>query len=250
MNGFQKLKFLYQNQQKNTEYWENKYKSRSWQDYDEITKRELYNHTFRASVDLLIEQCALENNSNVLEIGCGWGRCIIGLRRHFPEIQITGIDLASSVIDKARTIVQGEIGNHNIQFQQGNAEELNFPDESFDAVISTRVFQYVKDPENALKEVYRVLKRNGRVTILVPNKLNPVRFLTYHTQLLTNSTMASWMYKAGLGNVKKGTIVFLPPRIKRFPEESVWVTIDKILSRIPIVNSIGGLAWASGQKLM
>lgn len=50
----------------------------------------------------------------------------------------------------------------------GRAEEIPFPDESFDSVISTQVFEHVEDPERAAQEIGRVLKKGGSILVTVP----------------------------------------------------------------------------------
>jgi ubiquinone/menaquinone biosynthesis C-methylase UbiE len=56
-------------------------------------------------------------------------------------------------------------GVSNIEFREGSAEELPFPDNSFDVVISNGVFNLVVDKARALVEVYRVLKPGGRLLL-------------------------------------------------------------------------------------
>ena len=53
-------------------------------------------------------------------------------------------------------------GVENIAFLEASAEELSFPDNSFDVVISNGVFNLVVDKAKAVGEVYRVLKPGGR----------------------------------------------------------------------------------------
>ncbi len=50
----------------------------------------------------------------------------------------------------------------------GRAEEIPFPDDSFDTVVSTQVFEHVENPELAAAEVIRVLAKGGRLLITVP----------------------------------------------------------------------------------
>lgn len=50
----------------------------------------------------------------------------------------------------------------------GSAESLPFPDESFDVALSTQVLEHVPEPERALREAVRVLKKGGRLILTVP----------------------------------------------------------------------------------
>lgn len=57
----------------------------------------------------------------------------------------------------------------NVRFEVANLMQLPYPDETFDRVISTCVFHHLSDPDKGLRELRRVTKNNGRISILVPN---------------------------------------------------------------------------------
>ncbi|RJQ30110.1 class I SAM-dependent methyltransferase [Candidatus Parcubacteria bacterium] len=101
-------------------------------------------------------------NRSVLDLGCGQG--------YFSEIlstlgaHVTGIDISENLIAIAKK-------NKNINFFIGDIEDaLPFEDNSFDIVVSNMVFMDLENPERAIKEVIRVLKKNGLfiVSILHP----------------------------------------------------------------------------------
>lgn len=241
------LEYLYRSREATKEFWERGWGSRN---YDELVAFELYNHTFRATIDLFVEQNKIEDGHKVLEIGCGWGRIIIGLLKQFPNLEISGIDLSSEAITRAPALIERETSQSSIDLHITNAESLPFKDDTFDCVVSTRVFQYIADPTKAMREISRVLKPDGRVTICVPNKLNPVRYFSYHTQLLKSKDIVEWMNECKLDITSKGTILFLPPKLKRFSENSFWVSIDRFLAGMHGVNRFGGLAWASAVRAL
>ncbi len=98
----------------------------------------------------------------VLDIGCGAGvDTILAALMAGPSGTVTGIDLVPEMLARARENSR-LVGAENIEFREGSAEELPFPDASFDAVISNGVFNLVVDKVKALSEVYRVLKPGGR----------------------------------------------------------------------------------------
>jgi ubiquinone/menaquinone biosynthesis C-methylase UbiE len=241
----QELKTLYKNSEETVSYWEDKWGSR---DYQKMVAHELYNHTFRATIDTFVEQNLISDGQRVLDIGCGWGRIAVGLIKRFPTLKISGIDISEEAISRGPAIIERETGVPDIDFRVANAEQLPFEDGVFDCVVSTRVFQYISDPQKAMQEIVRVLKPNGRVTLSVPNKLNPVRYFSYHTQLLTTKDLSRWMASSNLKDLSTGTMVFCPPTLLRFSENSWWVPVDRMLSNIPGLRRIGGLAWASAQK--
>ena len=98
----------------------------------------------------------------VLDIGCGAGvDSIIAAKLVGPSGAVTGIDLVPEMLARA-----GEnarlAGVDNVTFRVSSAEQLPFPDNSFDVVISNGVFNLVVDKVKALGEVFRVLKPGGR----------------------------------------------------------------------------------------
>ena len=104
----------------------------------------------------------LSRGETVLDIGCGTGvdtlvaAIIIG-----PEGRVTGIDLISEMLKQARTNLE-KTSLKNVTFQEGSAEQLPFPDGTFDVVISNGVFNLIPDKAKALREVFRILKSSGR----------------------------------------------------------------------------------------
>lgn len=89
--------------------------------------------------------------------GTGWTARRVAIR----GAQVTGIDIGEGVIETARQLdPKGEI-----DFQVADAEALPFPDNHFDAVISTFGVMFCNDPEKAARELARVCKPSGRLTL-------------------------------------------------------------------------------------
>jgi ubiquinone/menaquinone biosynthesis C-methylase UbiE len=78
-------------------------------------------------------------------------------------VQATGIDLSDAMLAKARTRLP--IAGREIILQRANAEALPFDDASFDAAILNLILSVVGDPDSALRETVRVLRRGGRAVI-------------------------------------------------------------------------------------
>ena len=100
---------------------------------------------------------------NVLELGCGTGQFSVFLARNGFE-DITGIDLSSGMLHKAKIHAERNKVGSKIKFLQMNARELEFQDETFDNVIAVRCFRFLG--LKALDEAYRVLKPKGRLIIM------------------------------------------------------------------------------------
>ena len=80
------------------------------------------------------------------------------------EGHVTGIDMTPEMLAKARAAAD-EIGAANVEFVAGSAEQLPFPDASFDVVISNGVIDLVPDKDAVFGEIFRVLRPGGRIQV-------------------------------------------------------------------------------------
>src|SRR5438874_5107963 len=99
----------------------------------------------------------------VLEIGCGVGTD--GAQFAKAGADYTGIDLTEAAIELARKGF--EISNLKGQFRIADAENLDFPDESFDVVYSHGVPHHTPDTARAVREIHRVLRTGGRAIVML-----------------------------------------------------------------------------------
>ncbi len=99
----------------------------------------------------------------VLDIGCGSGvDTMIAAKMVGPTGRVVGIDMSSEMVDRARQNLN--LTNlENVSFQESSAENLPFPAQDFDVVISSGVFNLIPDKLKALKEVFRIMKPGGRL---------------------------------------------------------------------------------------
>jgi len=93
----------------------------------------------------------------VLEVGVGTGKNL----KYYPKgCSVIGIDISEGMLEKARKRAEGL---NNVTLLLMDAEHLEFPDNSFDYVITTFVLCSIPDPAKALKEMHRVLKPDGEM---------------------------------------------------------------------------------------
>ena len=103
------------------------------------------------------------SKGKVLEVGVGTG---LSLPEYKPHLEITGIDLAPEMLDKARARVK-EAGLKNIAgLREMDAGNLDFPDNTFDTVVAMYVITVVPDPEKVMRELARVVKPGGEVMLV------------------------------------------------------------------------------------
>jgi len=98
----------------------------------------------------------------VLDVGTGTGAIALLLAEMGHEV--SGIDLSSDMLEVG--IRDAAIGGHAIDFRPGDAEKLDFPAASFDAVVSRHLLWTLPHPMTALREWKRVLRPRGTVVIL------------------------------------------------------------------------------------
>jgi len=116
----------------------------------------------------------LQPGERVLDLGSGAGTdSLIAAQMVGPEGRVTGIDMTPPMLAKARAAA-AELGVSNVEFVEGEAERLPFPDESFDVVVSNGVIDLIPDKDAVFAELYRVLVPGGRIQIADVTIQNPV----------------------------------------------------------------------------
>jgi ubiquinone/menaquinone biosynthesis C-methylase UbiE len=91
----------------------------------------------------------------VLDIACGSGTAALIAARRYCDV--TGIDFVPELIDRARRRAAAD--DLDVQFELGDAQSLQFPDASFDVVLSVYGVQFAPDQEKAAREMLRVCRR-------------------------------------------------------------------------------------------
>ncbi|KAF5125035.1 putative methyltransferase C1B3.06c [Metarhizium anisopliae] len=123
----------------------------------------LRSHTWRTarnSAGFLLPH--IKPDMTILDIGCGPGTITVDLASYVPEGRVTGLERAAKVLEQARALAASRAVD-NIDFVEGDANALRYPDGSFDIVFCHQVLQHVKDPVGVLREMRRVAKPGGIV---------------------------------------------------------------------------------------
>lgn len=98
----------------------------------------------------------------ILEVGVGTG---LSLPSYAASNQIVGIDISEPMLAKARARVQRQNLTHVESVAWGDAEKLDFPDQSFDVVVAQYVVTAIPNPERGLDEFVRVLRPGGEIIL-------------------------------------------------------------------------------------
>lgn len=97
----------------------------------------------------------------ILEVGVGTGA---NLPYYPSNVHVTGIDFSPKMLAKAEEKI--ERAKAKVILREMDAEKIDFPDNTFDTVVSTCVFCSVPDPVKGLKEIRRVVKPEGKIVML------------------------------------------------------------------------------------
>ena len=119
------------------------------------------------------------NGKKLLEIGCGIGVDSIQLAKR--GYQVTAVDLTENALTVARQFAERR--GVSIDFRLGNAEGLDFPDASFDAVYSFGVLHHTPDIERSVAEVHRVLRPGGTAYVMLYHRDSLVNFVHWALRL-------------------------------------------------------------------
>jgi len=128
---------------------------RTWAsgDYSQIGARILI------ASELLCETVDLRAGQRVLDVATGTGNAALATARRWCDV--TGVDYVPALLDRARWRAEAE--GLPVTFQAGDAENLPFPDASFDVVLSVFGVMFAPNQEQAARELLRVCRPGGKI---------------------------------------------------------------------------------------
>ena len=120
--------------------------------------------TFADRKAKLIDALDLKPGQVALDVGCGIGDDVVAMAERVGATgKAIGIDHADAMLDEARARVMGQ--GLPVDFVKSSIYELPFEDETFNVVRADRVFQHLWEPERAVRELARVTKPGGLISL-------------------------------------------------------------------------------------
>ncbi|MGM0466449.1 MAG: class I SAM-dependent methyltransferase [Acidobacteriota bacterium] len=110
----------------------------------------------------LIEACRIDKDSHVLDVGSGVGITACILAEEYG-CKVVGVDLSEMMVERARERAQRKKVEDKVEFKIGDAQNLPFEEETFDAVMCESVVAFPSDKQKVINEYARVTKPEGRV---------------------------------------------------------------------------------------
>jgi ubiquinone/menaquinone biosynthesis C-methylase UbiE/protein-S-isoprenylcysteine O-methyltransferase Ste14 len=101
-------------------------------------------------------------SGTIVDVGCGPGYLVTLIAKRFPGLQVIGVDISAEIIETAARNVSMLELNAQVSFRQGDSQRLPFDNGAVDFVISTFSLHHWSEPEQALREIQRVLQPGGQ----------------------------------------------------------------------------------------
>ncbi|OGK15191.1 hypothetical protein A2690_00230 [Candidatus Roizmanbacteria bacterium RIFCSPHIGHO2_01_FULL_39_12b] len=125
---------------------------------------------FEERARFILDSIVKNKSANILDVGCGRGFYVrLFSLLEFPK-KIVGVDQNKIYLNKAGCDLKND---KRVRLMQGSIYHLPFDDNSFDTVVASEIFEHLNNPQTAIEECSRVLKKDGQLIITVPHKNFP-----------------------------------------------------------------------------
>ncbi len=142
--------------------WSSSERAEHWQEDVERRRQD-----FAEATQRMLDAAKLKPGDHVLDIAAGTGdQSILAARRVGPGGSILATDISAEMLGIAAQVVQQE-GLTNITMRVMDAQQLDLPDNAFDAAICRLALMLIPNLQAALREIQRVLKPGGKLAALV-----------------------------------------------------------------------------------
>lgn len=193
-----------------------------------------WQHQLEPAQRLMLRMADLQPGDTVLDVACGTGLVTFRAASQVGQWgSVVGTDLSGEMVDAAGRR-SAEAGHLNVRFERGDAEELAFPDSTFDAVLCALGLMYVPDPARALREMRRVLQPGGIAAAAVWGARRACGWADIFpiTDARVASDVCPMFFHLGTGDALVSTFKlagFADPQISRISTELHYPTAEAAL---------------------
>lgn len=152
-----------------SDYANYNYQEEYWKKVD----RRYENTVEQKTLQLLLRKIP-KTIQNIIDIGCGFGRLFPAYSPFAKSIIL--FDYSQDLLNQAKASIKTK---KSVQFIQGNAYEMPFPDAAVDCAVTIRTLHHFVDTAAFLQEVHRIVKPGGYFIFEVPNKRHIVQIMRY-----------------------------------------------------------------------
>ncbi len=152
---------MLQNKQQEIDFFDNLADEHEYNVFTDIANQKI--------IDTAVRLLKVSPGAQIIDLGCGSGVFTQMLQNR--GFQCVGLDLSKKLL------MRGKKQMAVIDFLQSDVEALPFQDNSVDVVMLSCLVHHLPDPTHCAKEVFRVLKPQGRFVAFDPNRLNPFMYL-------------------------------------------------------------------------
>lgn len=120
-----------------------------------------------------LDRFRFQDGDRLLDVGCGGGKNIQNLFERYPKSAVDGVDFSPDSVRVSRKLHAGRLGE-NCRIEEGDVMALPFADSSYGGAMACETIYFWPDFVGGLKEIYRVLKPDGRALLIVESN-DPAR---------------------------------------------------------------------------
>lgn len=119
------------------------------------------NNSHAAVTEWALAFLTFSDSDRVLDIGCGGGATLARISQYVKSGHLTGIDYSAISVEMSKKLNETDIRDGKMDIQEASVANMPFEDGTFDKIVTVESFYFWPDPVENLKEVRRVLKKEG-----------------------------------------------------------------------------------------
>ncbi len=155
-----------------------------------------------------LQMLTIEDDSQVIDLGCGGGKTVQRLAIHTPEGKVFGLDYSEDCVDWANEMNHRAVEEGKVVIIRGEVENTPFEDENFDVATAVETIYFWPDIQKSFKEIHRILKTGGQFLIIneaYPDENNKEKNKVYedvgNMVIPSPEELTSWLTEAGFKDI-------------------------------------------------